>query len=68
MTKAVFFDAGHTLLYAHPDLGTVYAEATASLGVRLAPELFSEVFIPVFKETTLAYAQTSAASGDWVET
>jgi putative hydrolase of the HAD superfamily len=62
MTKAVFFDAGHTLLYAHPDLGTVYAEATASLGLRLPPERFAEVFVPVFKEATLKYSQTSAAS------
>jgi putative hydrolase of the HAD superfamily len=62
MTKAVFFDAGHTLIYAQPDLGTVYAETTASLGVRLAPERFTEVFVPVFKETTRAYAQTSTAS------
>jgi putative hydrolase of the HAD superfamily len=62
MTKAVFFDAGHTLLYAHPDLGTVYAEATASLGLRLPPERFAKVFVPVFKEATLKYSQTSAAS------
>jgi putative hydrolase of the HAD superfamily len=62
VTKAVFFDAGHTLLYAHPDLGTVYAEATASLGVRLPPERFAEVFVPVFKDATLQYSRTSAAS------
>ena len=49
MTKAVFFDAGHTLLYAHPDLGTVYAEATAAFGVRLAPERYAETFVPVFR-------------------
>jgi putative hydrolase of the HAD superfamily len=62
VTKAVFFDAGHTLLYAHPDLGTVYAEATASFGVRLAPERYAETFVPVFKETTQLYAQSSGAS------
>lgn len=62
MTKAVFFDAGHTLLYAHPDLGTIYAEVTAALGVRLLPERFLEVFVPVFKETTGIYAQTLTAS------
>jgi putative hydrolase of the HAD superfamily len=62
MTKAVFFDAGHTLLYAHPDLGTVYAEATAAFGVRLAPERYAEAFVPVFKETTKLYSATSAAS------
>ena len=62
MTKAVFFDAGHTLLYAHPDLGTVYAEATAAFGVRLPPERYAETFVPVFKETTKIYAGTSTAS------
>lgn len=62
MTKAVFFDAGHTLIYAHPDLGSVYAETTKGFGVRVAPERFVETFIPVFKETTRIYAQTSAAS------
>ena len=62
MTRAVFFDAGHTLLYAHPDLGTVYAEATATFGVRLAPERYAETFVPVFQETTRIYSGTSTAS------
>jgi putative hydrolase of the HAD superfamily len=62
VTKAVFFDAGHTLLYAHPDLGTVYSQATATFGVRLAPERFAETFVPVFKETTRVYSQTKTAS------
>jgi putative hydrolase of the HAD superfamily len=62
MTKAVFFDAGHTLLYAHPDIGTVYSQATATFGVELAPERFAETFVPVFKETTRIYSQTKTAS------
>jgi putative hydrolase of the HAD superfamily len=62
VTKAVFFDAGHTLLYAHPDLGSVYAEATAAFGVRLPPERYAETFVPVFKETTKIYAESSSAS------
>ena len=62
MTRAVFFDAGHTLLYAHPDLGTVYAEATAAFGVRLEPGRYAETFVPVFQETTKIYAATSTAS------
>jgi len=49
MTRAVFFDAGHTLLYAHPDIGSVYAGVTADFGLRLAPERFAETFVPVFK-------------------
>src|SRR5205814_9889047 len=62
MIKAVFFDAGHTLLYAHPDIGTVYSQATASFGVELAPERFAETFVPVFKETTKIYSQMKTAS------
>ena len=62
MTRAVFFDAGHTLLYAHPDLGTVYADATAAFGVRLPAERYAETFVPVFQETTKIYAGTSTAS------
>lgn len=62
MTKAVFFDAGHTLLYAHPDIGSVYSEATATLGVRIPPERFAQTFVPVFQETTRIYSQTSTAS------
>jgi len=50
--RAVFFDAGHTLIYAHPDLGTLYAETTARFGVRLPPERFVEAFVPVFREFT----------------
>jgi putative hydrolase of the HAD superfamily len=62
VTKAVFFDAGHTLLYAHPDLGSVYAGVTAALGARVAPEEFVEAFVPVFKEATKKYAQVAEAS------
>jgi putative hydrolase of the HAD superfamily len=62
VTKAVFFDAGHTLLYAHPDLGSVYAKVTAALGARVAPERFAEVFVPVFREATKQYAQVAEAS------
>jgi putative hydrolase of the HAD superfamily len=46
--KAVFFDAGHTLIYAHPDLGTLYAETTARFGARLPPKRFVEAFVPAF--------------------
>lgn len=56
MTRAVFFDAGHTLLFAHPDLGTVYSEATSRFGVRLPATAFVEAFVPIFKEATKRYA------------
>ena len=41
MIKAVFFDAGHTLLYAHPDLGSIYTETTRSFGVEIGPAAFA---------------------------
>lgn len=62
--KAVFFDAGHTLLYAYPDLGTVYAETTARFGVRLAPERYVEAFVPVFRAFVKEYAAEEAASDE----
>ncbi len=49
-TRAVLFDAGHTLLHAYPDLGSVYAETTAALGARLPPAAFVEAFQPAFRE------------------
>jgi putative hydrolase of the HAD superfamily len=62
VTRAVFFDAGHTLLYAHPDLGSIYAQVTASLGVRLEPAAFVGAFGPAFKEAVGVYASKPQAS------
>lgn len=62
MTKAVFFDAGHTLLYAHPDLGTVYAETTAALGLRLAPGRYVETFAPAFREASALLSASGETS------
>ncbi|HZE99571.1 MAG TPA: HAD-IA family hydrolase [Planctomycetota bacterium] len=62
MTRAVFFDAGHTLLYAHPDIGTIYTETTADMGVQIAPDRFMDVIVPVFREASREYASTSDSS------
>ena len=62
MTRAVFFDAGHTLIYAHPGLGAIYEETTAGFGAKVPAERFAEVFIPVFKESTREYAGTTTHS------
>jgi len=61
-TRAVFFDAGHTLLYAHPDLGAVYAETTARFGVELSGERIMEVVAPVFREYAREHAGRLGAS------
>jgi putative hydrolase of the HAD superfamily len=62
VTRAVFFDAGHTLLYAHPDLPTIYTDVTASLGVRLEPTSFAAAFGPAFKAGVKEYAPHGHAS------
>jgi putative hydrolase of the HAD superfamily len=62
VTRAVFFDAGHTLLYAHPDLATIYAEVTASLGASLAPETFAAAFGPAFQAGVKEFAPDGRAS------
>lgn len=65
MTRAVFFDAGHTLIHAYPDLGSVYAQTTASqFGRVIDPERFVEAFIPVFRDSTRRYAASSSASDE----
>lgn len=64
MTRAVFFDAGHTLIYAHPGLGAIYEETTARFGVRVPAERFAEVFIPVFKASTKEYSGTTTHSDE----
>jgi putative hydrolase of the HAD superfamily len=64
MTRAVFFDAGHTLIYAHPGLGDIYEETTARFGVKVPAERFAGVFIPVFKEATREYSGTTTHSDE----
>lgn len=62
MTRAVFFDAGHTLVYAHPDLATIYTEVSAVLRVRLEPAAFAAAFGPAFKAGVKEYASDGRAS------
>jgi putative hydrolase of the HAD superfamily len=64
VTRAVFFDAGHTLLYPHPDIGSVYAEATARHGVTLPAERYAAALEPVFKEAAKRYQATLHASDE----
>ena len=51
--EIVFFDAGHTLLYTDPPVGTVYAEAGRRYGVDVAPEIVEDVFRRAFLEKKL---------------
>lgn len=47
--RAVFFDAGYTLLHAVPSLGGVYADVTRRFGIDVPPERFEAAFGPVFE-------------------
>lgn len=53
--KAVFFDAGHTLLRAQPSVGAIYAGETRALGADIPPGRFEEEFREVFREFMPTY-------------
>ena len=57
--RAVFFDAGHTLLHAHPSIGEIYAREAESLGVRVDATLLGARFAKVFSENEVELAADS---------
>ncbi len=60
--KAVFFDAGGTLLYIHPSVGNVYADVTREMGVELSNERIESRLREIWEE----YAPTNAVrEGDY---
>jgi len=63
---AVFFDAGHTLLHAHPSIGEIYAQEAASLGVRVDAGMLGASFSKVFadNEKSLAADSIGAPASD----
>ena len=64
--KAVFFDAGHTLLHAWPSVGEIYAREALALGVRVDAELLGATFSRVFSEgeATLAADSVGTVASD----
>lgn len=48
--KTIFFDAGHTLIHAHPSLGEIYTNVTKSFGIHVPPDRFAAEFAATFKE------------------
>ncbi len=64
--RAVFFDAGHTLLHAYPSVGEIYAREAAALGVRVDPARLGSIFGSVFaeNEASLAAKSIGAAASD----
>jgi REG-2-like HAD superfamily hydrolase len=57
--RAVFFDAGHTLLHAHPSIGEIYAREAAALGVKVDAGLMGAAFTKVFGDNEKALAEES---------
>ncbi|HZL71881.1 MAG TPA: HAD-IA family hydrolase [Planctomycetota bacterium] len=64
--RAVFFDAGHTLLHAHPSVGHIYSREAEALGVRMDPERMGAAFSRVFadNEAELAANSIGAVASD----
>lgn len=48
--KAVFFDAGGTLLYPHPSVGEVYARVAGNYGVQAEAKRLNEIFHEVWHQ------------------
>lgn len=59
--RAVFFDAGHTILYPDPPVGDIYAREAARLGARVPAERIAPVFYEEFKAFMATYAQGEAS-------
>jgi putative hydrolase of the HAD superfamily len=57
--KAVFFDAGHTLIHTHPSVGEIYAREAEALGVSADADLLGREFSIVFAENEGALAAGS---------
>ena len=64
--RAVFFDAGHTLLHAHPSVGHIYSREAEALGVRMDPDRMGAAFSNVFaaNEAELAANSIGAVASD----
>ena len=63
--QAVFFDAGNTIIYAHPPVGQVYADALRAAGVEAEPDDVAARFRETFARHVRARATNAldAAGG-----
>jgi putative hydrolase of the HAD superfamily len=59
--RAVFFDAGHTLIHAVPSIGQVYSDVTREMGVTLPPERFASLLGPLFRRHMPSGGESSDA-------
>ena len=61
--RAIFLDAGHTLVYPYPSVHAVYSAETSRLGVSIVEEEFAGVFPEVFRSFVREYS-TQLSSSD----
>ncbi|MBI4566309.1 MAG: HAD-IA family hydrolase [Planctomycetes bacterium] len=59
MIRAVFFDAGHTLLHTHPSVGEIYAAEAAALGATADAARLGAEFLRVFARNAARLAESS---------
>ena len=55
--KAVFFDAGHTLIYTYPSVGVVYSRELKRFGADVDPQLLEKSFLDVFRDFTNRFSK-----------
>ncbi len=69
--RAVFFDAGGTLLYPHPSVGEVYARVAGDHGVNASPDFLNQVFREVWDQrdglSMTAFADEKSEKNWWRE-
>lgn len=61
MIRAVFLDAGHTVLHAEPSIGHVYQRVAGEFGVDVEPDRFTELLGPIFRKHMPAGSAASDA-------
>ncbi len=69
--KAVFFDAGGTLLFPHPSVGEVYARVAGEHGLQAQPDVLNRIFHDVWHEkdglVTAVFADEKSEKNWWRE-
>lgn len=67
--KAVFFDAGGTLLYPYPSVGEVYARVAREHGVQSRPDFLNQIFHEVWDQkdglSMAAFADEKSEKNWW---
>ncbi|MDP6957841.1 MAG: HAD-IA family hydrolase [Planctomycetota bacterium] len=62
--RAIFLDAGHTLVHPYPSVNAVYAAETSRMGVSIPEEDFAAVFPEVFRSFVREYSAQLQSSDE----